>query len=173
LQARLRLVPPPSASDATPAVVRLHPIRVLVVGTDLAFHERANDVFADLGPVAFTAAASDGGDELLAVVRAQRPDVVVLDATGREAATGRLVVALAESGAPVGVVVVCEQATAAARRLGALPKWGWTQDLRRAVELASLGERPQVPDGFAAAARPPGPLAGWAEDGPAPAPEAS
>jgi hypothetical protein len=166
-------VPPPSASDAQPTVIRLHPISVLVAGNDLLFRERALDVLADLGPVTFAALAPGGRDELLAVVGEQRPDVVVLDATGCEAATGRLIVALAQIGTPTGVVVVCDQATAGARRLGALPKWGWTQDLRRAVELASLGERPQVPDGFAAAARPPGPLAGWAEDGPAPAPEAS
>lgn len=161
-------MPPPSASD-TSAVVRLHPISVLVAGGDVAFHERAHEVLAELGPVAFAATAPAGGDELLAAVYAQRPDVVVLDATDCETATGRLIAALAERAAHVGVVVVCEQATAAARRLGALPKWGWTQDLLRAVELASVGERRPVPEGFAGAARPPGPLAGWAEDGPAPA----
>jgi hypothetical protein len=161
-------VSPPSASDATPAVVRLHPIRILVAGGDDAFRERALDVFGELGPVAFTATAPAGREELLAAVRAERPDVVVLDATGREAAARRMIVALAESATPVGVVVVCEQATAAARRLGALPKWGWTQDLRRAVERASVGEGRPVPEGFAAADHPPGPLAGWADDGPPP-----
>jgi hypothetical protein len=156
-----------------PAVIRLHPIRVLVVGTDRAYRERALAVLAGLGHVGFAPIAPRDHDELLALVRDERPDVVVLDASGCEPAAGRFVVALAETSAAVGVVVVCEQATPAARRLGALPKWGWTQDLRDAVELASVDGRPRLPDGIAAAAeepRPPGPLAGWAEDGPPPAP---
>jgi hypothetical protein len=68
----------------------------------------------------------------------------------------------------VGVVVVCERPTAAARQLGALPKWGWTEDLRSAVESASVRGRPRLPEGIARAAAtapPPGPLAGWADDG--------
>jgi hypothetical protein len=164
-------VPPPSASDATPAVIRLRPIRVLVLGTDLAFRERAQAVLSELGSVTFAdlSPADEDGDDLLALVGQEAPAVVVLDASGCEAAAGRIIVALAETSAAVGVVVVCEQATPAARKLGALPKWGWTQDLRSAVEMAYVERRPHLPDGIAAAAespRPPGPLAGWAEDGP-------
>ena len=168
-------MPPPSASDATPAVVRLHPIAVLVAGSDVAFRERALGVLAELGTVGVTNAGPGELDALLAIVRDERPDVVLLDASGHEAEAGRFILTIAETSAPVGVVVVCEQATPGARRLAALPKWGWTQDLRSAVELASVGERPHVPDGLAAAARsphPPGPLAGWADDdGSAAAPE--
>ena len=162
-------MPPPRTRDAASAVIRLHPIRVLVAGTDSAFCERALAVLAELGPVGCTPIAPGEGDELVAIVHQERPDVVVLDASGREAAAGRVIVALAETAPEIGVVVVCEQATPAARKLGALPKWGWTQDLRSAVERASVGGRRRLPDGIAAVAdgqRPPGPLAGWAEDGP-------
>jgi hypothetical protein len=152
-------------------VVRLHPIRVLVVGSDLAYRERAIAVLAELGPVGFTGVTPGDQDELLAVVRDEHPDVVVLDASGCEPAVGRLIAALAARSAAVGIVVVCEQATAAARRLGALPKWGWTEDLRSAVESASVGGRARLPATAAAdAAPPPGPLAGWAEDSTSPAP---
>src|SRR4051794_3614036 len=102
-------------------VVRLHPIRVLVVGGDLAYRERAVAVLAELGPVGFSGVTPGDQDELLAVIRDERPDVLVLDASGCEAAVGQLIVALAARPPAVGIVVVCEQATSAARRLGALP----------------------------------------------------
>jgi hypothetical protein len=164
-------VSPPSASDANPAVVRLYPIRSLVLGSDLAYRAHAFTVLGLLGPVGFARvdmADRDGSAEVLALVRAESPDVLVLDATGCEAAAARLIGAIARAAATVGVVVVCEHSTAAARQLGALPKWGWTEDLRSAVEFAfSAGSQP-FRGGIAAADGPwpAGPLAGWADQGP-------
>jgi hypothetical protein len=163
-------VSPPSDSDPAP-IARLHPIRSLVVGGEDSFRAHVLAVIADLGPVSFSSIAmtadGDGATEVVALVRHERPDVVLLDATGRETGVRRVLAALADGqdgdgdgdGVGVGVVVVCEHSTPAARRLGALPKWGWTQDLRGAVERAFL-------DGRAPAPGPAGPLAGWAEEGP-------
>jgi hypothetical protein len=164
-------VPPPSASDATPAVARLRKIRSLVLGSDLSYREHALAVLGVLGPVAFTTvdlAERGSPADVLALVRAERPDVLVLDATGREAAVARVIDALVSAAATVGVVVVCEHSTATARQLGARPKWGWTEDLRRAVELASVAGVPPPPGVIASPDGPgtPGPLAGWAELGP-------
>lgn len=126
------------------------------------FRAHVLGVIADLGPVAFARIAMADGDDpadVVALVAHERPDVVLLDATGREAGVRRVVRALAESPVRAGVVIVCEHSTPAARQLGALPKWGWTQDLRGAVEQAFV-------DGRAPSPSPPGPLAGWADQGP-------
>jgi len=89
---------------------------------------------------------------------------VLVDASEREHDAARAIRALARAAAGVGIVIVCEQSTSAAHRLGALPKWGWTEDLRSAVERASVEACPQLPvdDGAGTA----GPLAGWSDDGP-------
>jgi hypothetical protein len=155
-------VPPPSDSDRTSSIARLHDIRSLVLSDEDSFRAHVLGVIADLGPVSFARIAiSDTGDpaDVVALVLHERPDVVLLDATGRESGARRALRALAESPVRAGVVVVCEHSTPAARQLGALPKWGWTQDLRGAVEQAFL-------DGRAPAPGPPGPLAGWADKGP-------
>ena len=159
-----------SSSDSDPVpVARIHPIRCLVVGGEDSFRAHVLAVIADLGPVAFAriAMTDDGANaaDVVALVRYQRPDVVLLDATGRETGVRHVLAALADGrngdGAGIGVVVVCEHSTPAARRLGALPKWGWTQDLRGAVERAFVDGRAPVPG-------PAGPLAGWADEGPRP-----
>lgn len=158
-------VPPPSTSHATFPVMRLDPIRSLTLSADLAYRAHLIAVIADLGPVAFAdiaLAERDDVADVLALVGHEHPDVLLLDATGCEAGVSRIVNALADASAGLGVVVVCEHSTAAARRLGALPKWGWTQDLRSAVERAAGDGRPRVPGALAEA----GPLAGWAEQGP-------
>ena len=163
---------PRSTSDGAPPVVRLHPIRSLVLGADPAYRDRVIAVIGELGPVAFALAALWECDEVadvLALVSAERPDVVVLDATGCEAAAERIVGALADAAPRVGAVLVCERSTPTARRLGALPKWGWTQDLHNAVEAACAASRHRGPG--RKAAPPPriaGPLSGWDESVPAP-----
>lgn len=154
-------------SSAASAVIRLHPIRVLVLGADSPYRDRVARVVGDLGPISFALTAlrqCDEAADVLALVDHERPNVVVLDATGCETAAERVVRALAEAMPRVGSVVVCEHSTTAARRLGALPKWGWTQDLRTAVERAYLdathrgpGIRPAGPPRVA------GPLSGWDE----------
>lgn len=150
-----------SDSDDTPEV-RSDPIRSLILGGDDDYRAHVFSVIADLGPVAFASLAIvDGGGpgDVVALVAVEQPDVVVLDATGREAGIREVLEALADSETQTGVVVVCEQSTAAARRLGALPKWGWTQDLRGAVQQAYADGRWPGP-------RQAGPLAGWSEEVP-------
>ena len=117
-------------------VIRLRPIRILVISRDHAYQERAVSVLAELGPVAFAVAPLDDRDVVVDLIGRQRADVVVLDATDHEAAAGDLISVLARCAPQTGIVAVCHHCTDAARRLQALPKWGWTQDLRAGVELA-------------------------------------
>jgi hypothetical protein len=152
------------------AVVRLHPIRSLVVADDGAYCYRVRSVIGDLGPVICAAvAAGERGDpaDVVALTCSENADILLLDATGCEAGAERVVAALSERVPRVGVVVVCQHSTAAAQRLGALPKWGWTQDLRNAVEWAHADRRRRI-TGALPARRPlpprprsAGPLAGW------------
>ena len=146
-------------------VVRLHPIRSLVLADDAAYCERVRSILGDLGPVICAATAATERAQpadVVALARSENADILLLDATGCEADAQRVVAALAESVPRVGVVVVCQHSTAAARRLGALPKWGWTQDLRRAVERAYDDRGRRIRSRRPAAVpRAAGPLAGW------------
>ncbi len=117
-------------------VIRLLPIRTLVVSRDLDYRARAVTVLSQLGPVVFVVAAADDPDAVAGLLLEHDAHVVVLDATGCEDAVRAVIDALAASAPRTGVVVVCHHCSTAARRLRALPKWGWTQDLRAAVELA-------------------------------------
>jgi hypothetical protein len=160
--------PRPFPGDTAGRARETRQIRSLNLVSDLAFRAHLITVIGDLGPVAFATVGVAKPDDLadvLALVRLERPDVVLLDATGCEPGVARVVTALADASAALGVVVVCEQSTAAARRLGALPKWGWTQDLRSAFECAAADRSPRAPRAIAQA----GPLAGWAEAGHGPA----
>ncbi|HWC25669.1 MAG TPA: hypothetical protein VG474_03700, partial [Solirubrobacteraceae bacterium] len=112
------------------AVVRLRPIRTLVVTLDLAYRERAVTVLSALGPVTFAVTSLDEPGDIASLADGERPDVVVLDATGAERAARQVIAALAQSAPRAGILVVCHHCTDAARELGALPKWGWTHDLR-------------------------------------------
>jgi hypothetical protein len=113
-------------------------VRVLVVGTDARYRERTRTVVGELGSVAFAVAAPVDPVDVAALVQRERADVVVLDATGCEAAVGRVVAGLSAKLPRLGIVVVCEHLTDAARELSALPKWGWRSDLRAAVQLAHM-----------------------------------
>jgi tRNA A58 N-methylase Trm61 len=127
---------PMAARDRTSA------LEVLVVGTDEHYRERARSVLGELGNVTF-AAVQPADQELVAELALhEQADVVVLDATACEAAAERVVEALATAAPRLGVVVVCEHLTHAARDLGALPKWGWTRDLRVAVQHAQIDGSP-------------------------------
>lgn len=151
-------------------VVRLHPIRSLVLADDAAYCDRVRSILGDLGPIiCAAAAASVRGDpaDVVALARSENADILLLDATDCEAGAERVVAALSELAPRVGVVVVCQHSTPAARRLGALPKWGWTQDLRNAVEHAHADRRRRITGPLPAGRPPPlpprsaGPLAGW------------
>ena len=137
--------PRSAGASALAPVIRLRPIRTLVISPDLAYRDRAWTVLSELGPVAYAVTSLDEPEDIVSLLAQEPADVVLLDATGCEAAAGNVVAALAVSAPRTGVVVVCHHCTAAARALQALPKWGWTQDLRAGVELAYREGNPLCP----------------------------
>lgn len=131
--------PGPSATLAAVApaqVVRLRPIRTLVIARDLAFRERSMTILVELGHVAFAVTPLEEAEAVVALVERQRPDVVVLDATGCGPAVVRVIAALYESAPRVGVVVVSGTTERAPHSLPVLAKWGWAADLTHAVAAA-------------------------------------
>lgn len=114
------------------------PIRTLVVTGDARYRERAQGVLGELGEVTFALVQPTDAEDVAWLVRQARPDVVVHDATGCEAVVAAVLAMLAQRSPGVGVVVICEHLTDAARELHALPKWGWTRELRAAVQRARL-----------------------------------
>jgi hypothetical protein len=138
----------PRPADALAPVIRLRPIRTLVVTSDVAYRRRALTVLSELGDVAFADVSLDEPDDIAILLRDERAGVLVLDATGREADAGHVLVTLADVTPRTGVVIVCHHCTAAARELQALPKWGWTQDLRAGVEQAYREGNPLCPGGL-------------------------
>ncbi len=117
-------------------VIRLRPIRTLVIARDLAFRQRAMTVLAELGLVSFAIAAIDDRASVLALIEQERPDVVVLDATGCTRCVAGAVYELYERVPRVGVVIVSADGDDGRLGLAALPKWGWAADLSRAVQQA-------------------------------------
>ncbi len=131
---------PKSMADGLPAA----PIRALVVGVDDAYRRRAQAVLGELGDIAFALSEPTDAADVTYLAGAERADVVVLDATGCEAAVAAVVSALADAVPRVGVVVVCEHLTPAAQALLALPKWGWRSELRGAVQRAAIDGSPSA-----------------------------
>jgi len=131
-----------SGGNISPETMAPAPIRMLVVAGDIGYRERAYGVLGELGDVAFALTLPTDPDDVTWLVRKARPNVVVLDATGCEAAVTGVIAALAARAPAVGVVVVCEHLTDAARDLRALPKWGWRRELRAGVERASFEGNP-------------------------------
>jgi hypothetical protein len=124
-------------------------IRALVVAADGRYRERAETVIGEVAAVAFAHVAPTAVDDVWWLVQQERANVVVLDATDCEAAVADIVARLSKLAPELGVVVVCEHLTDAARDLEALPKWGWRRELRAAVQHARLDgsplARPQAP----------------------------
>lgn len=131
------------ASAPTPArVTRLHSVRTLVIARDLAFRKRAMTILAELGPMSFAIAGMDQRREILALIEQERPDVVVLDATGCAPSIVGVVNDLCERAPRIGVVIVSSNASAERLGLPALEKWGWAADLSRAVQAARRDGNP-------------------------------
>lgn len=131
-----------AARERLAPIIRLRSVRTVVVSEDAAFGERALAALSGLGRVACVVTSPARVGDVESLLREESADVVVLDATGCEPAARRTVERLAEVAPRVGVVVVALHCTPAARELGALPKWGWTQDLRAAVERAGRDGNP-------------------------------
>ncbi len=123
-------------SAAGAQVIRLHPVRTLVISRDLAFRQRAMTVLEDLGVVSFAIAGLEARGEVVALIEHQHPDVVVLDATACAPSIAGLVYELYERAPRVGVVIVSSSGPDHRLGLPALAKWGWAADLSRAVQQA-------------------------------------
>ena len=145
--------PDSAAAEALAPVIRLRPIRTLVVSPDIAYRDRAWTVLSSLGSVSFAVASLDDPDDIAGLLHAEPADVVLLDATGCEPAAREVMTTLAQTAPRTGIVVVCHHCTEAARELQALPKWGWTQDLRAGVELAYREGNPYCPAALSALRR--------------------
>ncbi len=117
-------------------------VRVLVIGTDARYRERAQTVIGALGSVVFAVAEPCDPDDVAVLAQRERAAVVVLDATGCEAAVAVVVATLVAKAPRLGIVVVCEHLTDAARELNALPKWGWRSELSAAVQHATIDGSP-------------------------------
>ena len=117
-------------------VIRLRPIRTLVIAQDLAYRRRSMAVLVKLGHVAFALSSLEDRAAVIALVERQRADVVVLDATACAGAIARTVAALRAAVPQVGVVVVSDHVDRVALSLPVLPKWGGGAELIRAVQDA-------------------------------------
>ena len=135
-------------SDVLAPVIRLRPLRTTVISPDIAYRDRAWTVLSPLGPVHFALTSLYASQDIAGLLAQEPADVVVLDATGCEAAAPAVIDALARVAPRTGIVVVCHHCTHEARELNALPKWGWTQDLRAGVEHAYRDGNPLCPDGL-------------------------
>jgi hypothetical protein len=137
-----RMEPGGTSSQSIPSTQVAAAARTLVVANDAHYHARAKTVLGELGDVTFASAAPTDPEDVTWLVCQERADVVVLDATGCEGAVARIIAALSTAAPRLGVVVVCEHLTDAARELDALPKWGWTRELRAAVQRAQVDGNP-------------------------------
>jgi len=134
---------PPSVSPQTAAGTDASTgIRALVLSADRRYRNRAVTVIGDVAEVVFAIVAPTAADDVWWLVRREQANVVVLDATGCEAAVADVIARLATVAPRLGLVVVCEHLTQPARELRALPKWGWTSELRAAVERAHVDGNP-------------------------------
>ena len=129
----------------SPQTMTAAPIRtrVVVVGPTSRYRERAQSGLGELGDVDFTLTLPTDPEDITWLVargaaRRRRARRDRLRGRGRARPSRRW-----PSASPrIGVVVVCEHLTDAARELHALPKWGWTRELRTAVQRARLDGNP-------------------------------
>ncbi|MGH2841935.1 MAG: hypothetical protein ACRDKY_14025 [Solirubrobacteraceae bacterium] len=127
-------VPGPGPATALAPVIMLRPIRTLVLARDLAFRQRAITVLRDLGPVAFAIVDLGAPERVIALIREQRADVVVLDITGCAPAAAGVLTEIRDRAPMVGVVVVSDEVEVRSHANRALPKWGWASELTQAVQ---------------------------------------
>lgn len=126
---------PEREPGAVAPVIRLRPIRTLVISRDLAFRQRAVTVLGDLGLAAFAVVSLELADQVIELVQREAPDVVMLDATGCAPAVAQVVYELSELAPRTGVVLVCTRGDRS-NRLPTIDKWGWAEELTRAVQDA-------------------------------------
>jgi hypothetical protein len=130
-----------SQEDAT--VVRLRPLRVLVLSADHRFRAVMAMLLARRGCAAFSASAP--GDVAETLLR-ERVDVMLVDGADLLGRVGEGVSHRDAAALPVGVVLVGEEAGPRAGGLLALAKWGAFGELFAAIVTADRARlRPSPP----------------------------
>lgn len=108
-------------------VVRLQPVRVLLVGSDLRFIRVAAALLSFEG---YSVQSCDRPRELMELVHRLRTDVVVIDATRSLGEAARATVSLRTLPRPVpAVLVVDEGGSSLAAGVPLLSKWGRFEEL--------------------------------------------
>lgn len=129
-----------SALAQNGAVVRLRPIRVLLVGRDRRFLRTAAVL---LGRRGCDVVAIERPSDLLDTVEEQRTNVVVLDGSDSISATARAVATLDALPVPVSSLIVYEGVNRdPLRHLRLLPKWGAFEEIAAEVERLYERSRP-------------------------------
>ena len=126
-------------------VIRLRPIRTLVIAHDLAYRQRSMAVLVKLGHVAFALSSLDDRAAVVALVEHQHADVVVFDATACAGSIAGAVAALRAAVPQVGVVVVSDHVDRVAHAEPVLPKWGSAAGLIGAVQDAHRDGNGELP----------------------------
>jgi DNA-binding NtrC family response regulator len=114
-------------------VIRLHPLRVLVVSADEPFRAVTAMLLSRRGCRAFSLTAPYAAAELAA---RERIDVVIVDGVERRSALAEELSITAEVAPAAGIVLVDDDGTVAPDGERALPKWASFEQLFTAVERA-------------------------------------
>ncbi|HUA73349.1 MAG TPA: hypothetical protein VL988_01165 [Solirubrobacteraceae bacterium] len=114
-------------------VIRLRPLRVLVVSSDEPFRAVTSMLLSRRGCRAFSLTAPYAAAELVA---RERIDVVVVDGADRRSALAEELSITAGAAPPVAIVLVGEDEQPAPDGEPALAKWASFEELYTAVERA-------------------------------------
>jgi CheY-like chemotaxis protein len=126
-----------SQPDVLPAnVLRLHPVRVLLVGSDRRFLRVTGALLASEGHIV---ESSERASELLELVHRLGTDVAVIDASTSLAQAARAAASLRGLPAPVATVLVADRDRGSSLTgLSVVSKWAGFDELCRKVEEAYL-----------------------------------
>jgi CheY-like chemotaxis protein len=125
-----------AVSDARAAsnVVRIQPVRVLLVGTDVRFLRVAAALLSFEG---YSVQSCDRPRELLELVYRHRTDVAVIDASRSVGEAARAAASLRALPDPVGAVLVVDQERSSpAAGVPLISKWGQFDELSTRIGQA-------------------------------------
>jgi DNA-binding response OmpR family regulator len=129
-----------AARDGDAQVIRLRPLRVLVVSADHRFRAVIEMLMTRRGCSAFSCSAPES---VAQKVIADRADVVLVDGVATLREVAQVIAQTDASLPPVGVVVVAERDEPVPAGLRALAKWGDFEELyAAAVEADRARARP-------------------------------
>jgi len=117
-------------------VLRLHPVRVLLIGSDRRFLRVTGALLASEGHIV---ESSERPSELLELVHRLRTEVAVIDASTSLARAARAAASLRALPAPVATVLVADRdRSSSLSGLSVVYKWGGFEELCRKVDEAYL-----------------------------------